>query len=86
VYNFLGVIGEDFEGHGVTDVLTNTDKVSLGFSGFRWKGVIVDFVEDFFPPVETEQCADVMGGSGEACHWDIAVHTADGMVQEEAGV
>jgi hypothetical protein len=70
----------------MTNVFTNANKVSPGFAGFRGKWVVVNFVVDFFPPVETEEWADIMGGTREAGHRDIAVHTANGMVKQEAGI
>jgi hypothetical protein len=86
VDDLLSVNSEYFMGHGMTDVFTDANKMSLGYSGCRGEWIIVYFVEYFFPPVETEEWADIVSGSSKACHRYIAMGAAYSMVEDEADV
>jgi hypothetical protein len=52
VNDFLGIVSEDFEGHGMTYVRTNANKVAFGFTRFGGKGIVMNLVVDFFPPMK----------------------------------
>jgi hypothetical protein len=53
VDDFLGIVSEDFEGYGMTYVLTDANEVAFGFTRFGGKGVVINLVVDFFPPMKT---------------------------------
>jgi hypothetical protein len=49
----LGILSEYFEGHAMTYMLTNANKVAFGFTRSGGKGVVINLVVDFFPPMKT---------------------------------
>jgi hypothetical protein len=55
----MGIVGKDFEGHDMSTVRNETDKISKGFFGFTGKRRVVDRVENRLIPVKTKKGADV---------------------------
>lgn len=84
--DLFGISGKDFVCHGVSNVFSDSDKIATTLAGFGWKVVVVNVVEDVFPPVESEEWADVGCRAGETGDRDIVMGATNGVVQNEAYV
>ena len=70
----------------MADMFSDANNVALEFGGGGGEIRIVQLVVNFFPEVEAEERTDIRGGTSEALHGDPIDGSAEGVVEEEAGI
>ena len=65
-HDLLGLIIQDLVGHDVAHILSNPNKSASPLTGCGREGTLIHLVVDWFPPMEAEEGADVIGSACEA--------------------
>jgi hypothetical protein len=86
VQDLFGIIHEDLVGHGMTNMLSNADKVSMALASVRWEVGVIQFIVDGFPPLEAKEGTDVIGRTGGSMLGDTSKRFIECVVEDEADI
>jgi hypothetical protein len=86
-YDLVSVISQNFESHGVANMLGDAHKIASALTTVGWKMVVINHVVDGFIPLELQQGTDVIGGTSKNLDGDAAGEgLGRGVIEEETDV
>ena len=73
VDDLVGVISDDLEGEGVTNIFRETNKATTGFGCLGWKRGLIFTTMHRLKPLELQESTNVRSGANECLKWCLVV-------------